>query len=90
MHRLSLLLERMKKHRCYSVRPNIKGTTSGWSGQNTGCFKTVETNKICSPGDYYTYDIADFDATKSSALYGASDTVQPAGLYVQMLIRYAA
>lgn len=74
----------------YSVVPNIKGTTSGWSGQNTGCFKTVESNKICSVGDYYTYDIADFDATKSSALYGASDTVQPAGLYVQMLIRYTA
>ena len=74
----------------YSDGPNIKGTTSGWSGQNTGCFKTVESNKICSHGDYYTYDIADFDATKSSALYGASDTVQPAGLYVQMLIRYAA
>ena len=31
-----------------------------------------------------------FDASKSNAIFGASSTVQPAGLYVQYLIRYAA
>lgn len=31
-----------------------------------------------------------FDASNSNALFGASTTVQPAGLYAQYLIRYAA
>ena len=29
-------------------------------------------------------------AADSSSIFGSSSTVQPAGLYVQMLIRYAA
>ncbi len=29
-----------------------------------------------------------FDASNSNALFGASDTVQPAGLYGQYIIRY--
>ena len=29
------------------------------------------------------------NASKTSAIFGASDTVQPAGIYVQCLIRYA-
>lgn len=31
----------------------------------------------------------EFNASKSNAIFGASSTVQPAGLYVQCLIRYA-
>ncbi|WP_370826889.1 hypothetical protein [Parasutterella excrementihominis] len=30
------------------------------------------------------------DASQSNSIFGSSDTVQPAGMYVQMLIRYAA
>lgn len=37
----------------------------------------------------YAADI-EFNAGNGNAIYGASDTVQPKGLYVQMLIRYAA
>ena len=29
------------------------------------------------------------DASQSNSIFGSSDTVQPAGMYVQMLIRYA-
>ena len=32
----------------------------------------------------------EFNASKINAIFGASSTVQPAGLYVQYLIRYAA
>ena len=31
----------------------------------------------------------EFKASKVNAIFGASSTVQPAGLYVQCLIRYA-
>ena len=31
----------------------------------------------------------EFNASSSSAIFGASDTVQPKGLYVQCLIRYS-
>ena len=31
----------------------------------------------------------EFNASKVNAIFGASSTVQPAGLYVQSLIRYA-
>ena len=37
----------------------------------------------------YAADI-EFNAGNGNAIYGASDTVQPKVLYVQMLIRYAA
>lgn len=35
------------------------------------------------------YHKINFDASLSSDIYGASDTVQPAGLFAQCLIRYA-
>lgn len=30
----------------------------------------------------------EFDASKSNTIFGASSTVQPAGIYAQFLIRY--
>lgn len=30
------------------------------------------------------------DASQSNSIFGSSDTVQPEGMYVQCLIRYAA
>lgn len=39
---------------------------------------------------YKIGDDANLDASQSNSIFGSSDTVQPAGMYVQMLIRYAA
>lgn len=65
----------------------LANTASG-----TGVFanaKTIgssqATNNNLGGGDLFL----PFNASNSNAFYGASDTVQPAGLYVQCLIRYA-
>ena len=49
----------------------------------------VPTNVDASPTGGDKYEVANYSAQRCNEIYGASDTVQPAGLYVQMLIRYA-
>lgn len=57
----------------------------------TGVFATAnpnETIQALAVGIQGNHGI-EFDASKINAIFGASSTVQPAGLYVQCLIRYA-
>ena len=61
------------------------------SANGTGVFSNAKTygssqtsNNSIGGGDVEL----PFDASNSSALFGASDTVQPAGLYGQYIIRY--
>jgi|GEM_PF-4175162 len=77
---------------CYSVFPNIAGfadgvfnfqTTSGaLSHDNIGDY----SQEIRAMTGYHKITL---DASLSSDIYGASDTVQPAGLFAQCLIRYS-
>ena len=57
---------------------------------SSGTFSTVNTNNTIQA---LTAGIGnhgiEFKASKGNAIFGASSTVQPAGLYVQSLIRYA-
>ena len=64
-------------------RPNIIGGTnlcSGWGGvKDTGVFK--KTGKTQSAGGMYDNGInLQFDASWSSALFGAGSTVQPSAM----------
>ena len=56
----------------------------------TGTFSTVNPNETIQA---LTTGIGshgiEFNASNVNAIFGASSTVQPAGLYVQCLIRYA-
>ena len=74
--------------------PNMQGNFDGYFDFKTatGVFATSNPNDtiqaltICS----ILYDGIEFNASKIYAIFGASSTVHPAGLYVQYLIRYAA
>ena len=66
-----------------------------FAGNATGAFSSdgylskktandYQENSSVDPG----YGGFNLNAQKYSPIYGASETVQPAGLYVQMLIRY--
>ena len=94
-----LVLEGVKYCRGYSGLPNIEGnllTINGWIFSDTyGAISKiggVDTTNIVqlraqetrpkSPG-------VAFSAQASNGIYGSASTVQPAGLFVQCLIRYA-
>lgn len=71
--------------------PNITGTFELWKFNNwlTGAFYTKS-----SPGGAYTKDGGGdpaweigFDASRSSSIYGASKTVQPASYTVRYYIK---
>ena len=69
------------------------GNFDGYFGFKTatGVFATSNPNDTIQA---LTADIRgnhgiEFNASKIDAIFGASSTVQPAGLYVQCLIRYA-
>lgn len=68
----------------------IDGTYGVFSEESTGVFKvTPGTNKInvtvisSDHGDNH----ANFDLSGGNAIYGASETVQPEGLYGLLLVR---
>mgnify|MGYP005964238757 CR=1 FL=1 len=70
-------------HDVRSLTPNIIGGTnlcSGWGGvEDTGVFK--KTGRTQSAGGMYDNGInLQFDASWSSALFGAGSTVQPPAL----------
>lgn len=48
----------------------------------------VTTNVNATPTGGDKYEVANYSAQRCNRIYGASETVQPAGLYAQMLIRY--
>ena len=72
--------------------PNMLGNFDGYFDFKTatGVFATSNPNDTIQA---LTTGIGshgiEFNASKVNAIFGASSTVQPAGLYVQSLIRYA-
>lgn len=72
--------------------PNMLGNFDGYFAFNTatGVFATSNPNETVQA---LTTGVGnhgiEFNASKGNAIFGASSTVQPAGLYVQSLIRYA-
>lgn len=96
-----LVLEGVKYCRGYSVFPNIWGKgqwTRGGGGSDSsgpqvfssgsvivqkGGTSQTDSAGIVSPGDI----ILEINASLSNQVYGASETVQPAGLYGLYLIR---
>ena len=69
----------------------IDGDYGIFSPESTGVFKVDPgTNKInvTVAQNYQGQNYANFDLSGGNALYGASSTVQVAGLFVQCLIRY--
>lgn len=59
--------------------PNITGEHDGnpWVSEASGCFEYLSSKKIVPNGqENATYGVR-FDASRSSSVYGASDTVQP-------------
>ena len=80
----------------YSGRPNIEGVFTPIVSRNnctaTGSISSftanVGANVVAGAGDCIDRGIK-LNASSSSALFGASETVQPAGLFVQCLIRYS-
>lgn len=78
--------------------PNIKGSFSGVaSGQfpnfsNSGALSISRSNSIAGyegNGSYGAICTVSLDASKSSSIYGASSTVQPAAYYVHIWHRVA-
>lgn len=72
--------------------PNMLGSFDGYFAFNTasGVFATSNPNETVQAvttglGNHGI----EFNASKVNTIFGASSTVQPAGLYVQSLIRYA-
>ena len=72
--------------------PNMLGNFDGYFAFDaaSGVFATANPNETVQA---VTTGIGnhgiEFNASKVNAIFGASSTVQPAGLYVQCLIRYA-
>lgn len=68
--------------------------TAGMSAQSGAVNNSVGWQKescigaSANQGIGITQSYISIDASKSNALFGASDTVQPKGLFVQCLIRY--
>ena len=81
----------------YSDGPNssgilrvIDGTYGVFSSESTGVFKVMPgTSKInvTVSGGYQGDNHANFDLSGGNAIYGDSDTVQPAGIYGLLLLK---
>lgn len=72
--------------------PNITGTI-GFSGNSaassaSGCFTSNGSNRFWASGDSHDGINIKMDASRSSSVYGASTTVQPAALTVLPCIKY--
>jgi microcystin-dependent protein len=75
--------------------PNITGTFRG-IGQNiansdsyeSGAFKAINEDKAFQGADGNDAKKWDFDASRSSSIYGNSDTVQPPAIIVNYFIKY--
>lgn len=100
-HRVFEAAATLEEIGCYVAAglPNISGQFSAAvvslanKAYGHGVFQGVKTTgtaqsstDLSAGGDL----VLPFDASNSNTLYGASTTVQPAGLYAQYLIRYAA
>lgn len=70
--------------------PNITGNLTAGSGLSslyTGAFRWTANNNAYYPGSEYLSRIS-FDASRSSSVYGNSDTVQPPALTACWQIKY--
>lgn len=71
--------------------PNITGSFDEWGGQITysGSFYagTSKNQNYAKRSEYTTYTSM-FDASRSSSIYGNSDTVQPPAIIVNYFIKY--
>lgn len=71
--------------------PNITGEHDGnpWVSKASGCFEYLSSKKIVPAGqENATYGVR-LDASRSSSVYGASDTVQPeTHLWVMCVVAY--
>lgn len=84
----------------YSGRPNSTGTLPWISATTTDSSNVGSGNIRWSKGDTAKGSIKkdptgtmydpQINLSWSNSIFGASETVQPAGLFVQCLIRYAA
>ncbi len=73
-------------------KPNMQGYFDGYFDFKSaeGVFATSNrSDKIQALTTGIGSHGIEFNASKVNAIFGASSTVQPAGLYVQSLIRYA-
>ena len=76
--------------------PNITGTLWGairkYALSSTGCFVFRDpggsTNTTDNEGDNVAKGVVDFNASKSSSVYGNSTTVQPPALTMRFYIKY--
>ena len=66
--------------------PNITGTFTSMYVSASGAFAVTSSGQ-CSLGNGYGSTGADFDASRSSGIYGSSQTVQPASLRVMAIIK---
>ena len=100
MHRLSLLLERMKKHRCYSVRPNSAGSFACYSYTGAASWGNIAVvqgdnqhfSLVLDPTtDNVRNTQVNISLNQNSSIYqNGITTVQPEAVMFQCLIRYAA
>lgn len=69
--------------------PNIKGEIAGNynSGAPTGAFKEIYQGFGFNSSGTVSRGFT-FDASRSSSIYGNSNTVQPSAVAVKMLIKY--
>ena len=78
---------------CYSVVPNNWGAFTvryGFLSTANGGFvvdSQVPTNVDATPTGGDKYEVANYSAQRCNGIYGASETVQPAGLYGLYLVR---
>lgn len=72
--------------------PNITGYVQGTSADAThvdnGAFRQENTWSTIAGGVYAVQSTKSFDASRSSSIYGASTTVQPAACKTYMIIKY--
>ncbi len=66
----------------YGITSNVENSALYWGKPNAG---TTRTQQISGESSLDVY----LDASRNNPLFGASETVQPAGLFAQCLIRYA-
>lgn len=79
--------------------PNITGSVGSWYGQDernpdicSGAFnnyRLIKSNNAGSGSGWMNAYGADFDASKSSSIYGSSNTVQPQAVAMRYFIRLA-
>ena len=70
--------------------PNITGQFGGWNSTvPTGAFEIVTASQNAQGTFSYGYNVINFNASRSSSIYGESTTVQPPAYTAKIYICYA-